>query len=83
MHSFSNPAQVSAKVTMNSPIGSSVEVRQDHGFNSSIATRVTKAKDSKFTIRQVKSQMNCITNFMALFKYSFETKIISQFFQCS
>ena len=44
---------MSARVTMDSPIGSNVEIRHDHGFNSSVVTSVAKAKNSKFTIRQV------------------------------
>merc|ERR1712165_381513 len=51
---FSNPSKVSARVTMDSPIGSNVEIRHDHGFNSSVITSVAKAKNSRFTIRQLK-----------------------------
>merc|ERR1712038_519208 len=51
---FTNPSKVSAKVTMDSPTGSTVEIRHDHGFNSSIVAKVTNAKNSKFTIRQLK-----------------------------
>merc|ERR1712223_2027978 len=37
-----------------SPTGSTVEIRHDHGFNSSIVAKVTNANNSKFTIRQLK-----------------------------
>ena len=40
---------------MDSPTGSTVEIKHDHGFNSSIVAKVTNAKNSKFTIRQVKA----------------------------
>ena len=52
--SFTNPSKVSARVTMDSPTGSTVEIRHDHGFNSSIVAKVTNANNSRFTIRQVK-----------------------------
>merc|ERR1712165_447588 len=51
---FTNPSKVSARVIMDSPTGSTVEIRHDHGFNSSIVAKVTNANNSKFTIRQLK-----------------------------
>merc|ERR1712165_97009 len=51
---FTNPPKVSARVIMDSPTGSTVEIRHDHGFNSSIVAKVTNANNSKFTIRQLK-----------------------------
>ena len=38
---------------MDSPKRTSVEIIQDHGFNSSIVGRITNALDSKFSIKQV------------------------------
>merc|ERR1712165_45112 len=51
---FTNPSKVSARVIMDSPTGNTVEIRHDHGFNSSIVAKVTNANNSKFTIRQLK-----------------------------
>ena len=38
---------------MDSPKQSTVEIRQDHGFNSSVVAGITNALGSKFTINQV------------------------------
>ena len=38
---------------MDSPKGTSVEIIQDHGFNSSIVGIITNTLDSKFSIKQV------------------------------
>ena len=38
---------------MDSPKGGSVEIIQDHGFNSSIVAKITNALDTKISIKQV------------------------------
>merc|ERR1712179_508878 len=50
---FSSSEKTAVKLYMDSPRGTSVDIRQDYGFDSPIVARITNALDSKISINQI------------------------------